>query len=74
MTVMDQKLRTHWPKKGHMRQLEALEMAGCVTVGDVLNDRMTEAEMLRIPIVGRGTLFTVKGAVLKAIVDWSYRF
>jgi|GEM_PF-1455473 len=68
--IMNQKLRAHWPKGSHVRQLADLEEAGCVTVGDVLNGRMSDAEMLRLPRVGRGTLQVLRHAVLKAVVEW----
>jgi hypothetical protein len=74
MSFMDQKLRAHWPVKSHLRQLEFLEAAGCVTIGDVLNERVTEAQMLRVPGVGRETLRFVKSAVVRAVVDWSCRY
>ncbi len=71
MDIMNLKLRAYWPGKQHLYQLSLLEAAGCTSIGDILNGNFPPAEILRIPGVGRGTLGTIKHAVLKAVVDWS---
>jgi hypothetical protein len=69
MKILDRELRQYWPNH-HRTQLDLLEGIGCVTIGDVLNHRVTEAQMLRIPRVGSGTLRVIRHTVLKAMVDY----
>ncbi|MEI6863956.1 MAG: hypothetical protein WCK46_01090 [Candidatus Adlerbacteria bacterium] len=67
---MNQKLRDYWPDH-HRYQLEVIEREGWVTVGDVLNRVVTEAEILRTPRVGRETLRVVRHVVAKVVLDWA---
>ena len=47
-------LSKHWPSGRYHNQLHALYREGIYTLGDVM--KCTEAEILRIPVCGRGTL------------------
>ena len=68
--VMNQKLRIYWPDSHHY-QLGEIEKAGWVTVGDVLNQVVSAADMLRIPRVGVRTLTIARHAVARAVLEWS---
>ena len=48
----------YWPSGRYKAQLNALYVNGVMTIGDAL--KRTEAEILRIPVCGRGTLYVLR--------------
>ena len=70
MNVMNQKISDYWPNC-HQRQLGLIKAKfGDLTVGLVLSHEVSEAEIVCIPGVGRGTLSSLRKAILKAMVEY----
>ena len=48
----------YWPEGRYKAQFNALKKEGIITLGDAL--MYTEAEILRIPVFGRGALYALR--------------
>jgi DNA-directed RNA polymerase alpha subunit len=57
-TFIQVPIAKYWPEGRCKAQFNALHKEGVITLGDAL--KRTEAEILRIPVCGRGTLYVLR--------------
>ncbi|CAN5767133.1 hypothetical protein BH11PAT2_BH11PAT2_03530 [soil metagenome] len=55
----------YWPSSQYHNQLHALYREGILTLGDVM--QRTEAEIIRIPMCGRGTVLVLRQVLAKGM-------
>ena len=51
-------IANYWPEGRCKAQFNSLHKEGCTTLGDLL--AKTEAEIMRVPLVGRKTLYLLR--------------